>query len=135
MNVTTARSLDLRANTLTPYMRVRLRIDADVLTVAWTESLLGLVPLRRRTSTAEGTVRLRLRLFPSRLLVAVGLLLCLGLIRPVWAVVAVGAVAFALLVLSLVLVMELTDRQGAVRTIPLCVVQRRDIAEFLGIES
>lgn len=126
----TVRELDVRSNTLTPWWRVRMTFAEGRLTVAWTETALGLIPLRRRRlDIRPEALWLAPRFYPDRLAAALVLVIAAVLLGGWWRV-ALACAAVLLGAISLILVLHVRDPDGETR-IPACILQRQAIAAFL----
>jgi hypothetical protein len=123
------------SNMVTPYAGVHLALAGGVLTAEWWAMALGVVPWRRRRLALPlervSSLRVRGRLFPDRLVVALGLVAVLYLVRlPVWGTALVGLGAVIFLLLSFVDVLEVRH-EGGRQLIPFCFWQRRRVADWV----
>lgn len=139
---TDTRMMELRGNTLTPFLRVRLSVRGGALTVEWTDAVLGLVPFRRRrqavpVGAVARSIRLHPRIYPDRLAAALvpALAVVFDLVTGTWWRIAALLLSGALLVLSYVLVLTITPDGAAATHVPVCWLLRRRIAGFLAAET
>lgn len=127
------RTLDVRSNSITPCLRVRMRVHDSAVDVSWTETVLGLIPFRRRTATCLDRAEARLgpRFFPNRALASLFSLVAFGLSTSGWVKLGAAVVAAILAILSVVMVVHLPGPNGSTARVPVCWLHRRRIAAFL----
>lgn len=126
------RTLDVRTNSITPFLRVRMRVSGAAVNVSWTQTVVGLVPLRRRSASCpdRADARLAPRFFPDRALFSL-LSLAVALSTSGWLKPVAGVVAGVTAILSVVMVLNLPEAGGSTARVPVCWLHRRRIADFL----
>ena len=126
------RMLDVRTNSITPFLRVRMRLSGAGVDVSWTQTVLGLIPLRRRSASCPDRAKAWLgpRFFPDRALFSL-LALAVALSASGWLKAIVGVVAGVTAILSVVMVLNLPEAGGSTARVPVCWLHRRRITDFL----
>lgn len=125
-----APTVTIPTNSVTPYLRSRFTVLDGCLLVSEPRTLLGLVPIGRRSWTADladvRDLRTAWALRPERLAALVALvLLARSGPRPLAAVLV--ALALWLVPLSLIAVLRVEPVHGRVRRFPICLFYRFDI--------
>jgi hypothetical protein len=131
-----ARELAVMVNVVTAYQRIRLRLDADTLTIDAPIAWLGVVPHGRRVidlpRAGISVARIAPTVFPSRLIVAAALV-ALPWLVPLPAAIAVlsSVLAFLFLLLSVVASIRVEMSNGERHIVPVCWFERGAVVAFL----
>jgi len=131
-----APTVTIPTNSVTPYLRSRFAVLDGRLVVSEPRTLLGLVPMGRRSWAADlgevGDLRIGWALRPERVAALAGLVvLALAGPRPLAPVLV--ALAVWLVPLSFIAVLRVEPVDGRVRRFPFCVFYRFDVGLVVAI--
>lgn len=131
-----ARELAVIVNVVTAYQRILIRLDADTLTIDTPTTWLGIVPHGRRViDVARTQIRdacIAPAVFPTRLVVAIGLAAAVALASPPALLAVAGSVvALLFLLLSVVASIRIDTLTGDRHVVPVCWFERRAVQSLL----